>query len=103
LLARKSLPNDGAVAAGAIAGFPAGEGSAVFTSADIKCASGREAANAFGETTEVVAEAVFAVELEVAGVESEAGVRCPSAASAHWPKNTASMAATATLTSLPLT
>jgi hypothetical protein len=105
LLVRKSLPNDGAMEAGVIDSVPAGEGSAGLKSvvpitagavSDIDGASGRTVATrAFGET-EVVAEAAFAVELE-------AGVRRPSAASADGPKNTNSMAATATLTSLPLT
>jgi hypothetical protein len=59
--------------------------------------------------TEVVADAAFAADTEAgaaeseAGVDAEAGARRPSSprAKADDPKNTNSMAATATLTSLP--
>jgi hypothetical protein len=87
------------------------------TSADIKDASGRAATNAFDET-EVAVEVAFAADAEAGaaeseaseaeaevGLDTEAGTRRPSSAKAkiNGPKNTSSMAATATLTSLPLT
>ena len=114
MLARKSLPNDGAVGAGVItrvpARVPAGEGSTVLTSVDIGGASGRAATSVWGEA-EVVPEAAFAADAEgvaaeseaEAGVDADAGARRPSSprAKADDPKNTNSMAATATLTSLP--
>lgn len=104
LLARKSLLNDGAVGAGVIASVPAGAGSAVLISAEIGGASGRAATSVWGEM-EVVPGAAFAVEAEAgtAEAEAEAGVRRASSprAKADDPKNTNSMAATATLTSLP--
>jgi len=110
LLARKSLLNDGAVGAGVIASVPAGEGSTVLISVDIAGASGRAATSTWDET-EFGAEAAFAVGAEAvaeegeaeAEVEAEAGA-CRSSsprAKADDPKNTNSMAATATLTSLP--
>jgi hypothetical protein len=111
-LARNASSSDGAAAAGAIERAPAGKGSAVLTSMDIGGASGRAATSAFGET-EVVAEAAFALEVETAESEAEAGVDAgeakprPSAAKADGPngnpKTANNMAATATLTSLPLT
>jgi hypothetical protein len=104
LLVRKLVPNDGAVEAGVIDRVPAGTGSAILTSADIGSASGREATSAWDEM-EVVPEAAFAVDAEAGAAESEAeaGARRPSSprAKADDPKNTNSMAATATLTSLP--
>ena len=79
-------------------------GSVILISADIGGASGREATSAWDET-EVVSEVGFAVAAEAgaAEVEAEAGAGRPSAprAKADDPKNTNSMAATATLTSLP--
>lgn len=103
-MARKSLPNDGAVGAGVIARAPAGEGSTVLTSVDIGGASGREATSAW-EETKVVSEVAFAVDAEAGAAEVDAGAGAgrPSSprAKADDPKNTNSMAATATLTSLP--
>lgn len=89
---------------------PAGEGSTVLISADIAGASGRAATSTWDET-EVVPEDAFAVGAEAvategeaeAAVDAEAGA-CRSSsprAKADDPKNTNSMAATATLTSLP--
>jgi hypothetical protein len=95
-------------AAGGVSGGAGDTGSTVRTSADIGGASGRAATSAWGKT-EVVAEAAFAVDAEAGAVESEAeagaGARRASSlrAKADDPKNTNSMAATATLTSLPRT
>ena len=98
------MPSDGAAVAGVIDGGPAGTGSAILTSADIGSASGRAAISAWDEM-EVVPEAAFEVDAEAGAAESEAedGARRPSSprAKADDPKNTNSMAATATLTSLP--
>jgi hypothetical protein len=103
-LARKSLPNDGAAGAGAIASVPAGAGSAVLISVEIGGASGRAATSTWDET-EFGSEAAFAVGAEAGAAEAEveAGTGRPSSprAKADDPKNTNSMAATATLTSLP--
>jgi hypothetical protein len=93
------LPTAGAEAEGA-----EDAGSTILISVEIGGASGREATSACDET-EVVAEVAFAMDAEAgaAEVEAEAGAGRPSSprAKADDPKNTNSMAATATLTSLP--
>jgi len=93
------LPTAGAEAEGS-----RDTGSVILISADIGGASGREATSAWDET-EVVPEVAFAVAAEAgaAEVEAEAGAGRPSSPRAKTddPKNTNSMAATATLTSLP--
>jgi hypothetical protein len=95
------LPTTGAEAEGA-----GDTGSTVLISAEIGGASGREATSACDET-EVVAEVAFAVEVEAAESDAEAGVEagegtpCRSAAKADDPNNAKNIAATATLISLP--
>jgi hypothetical protein len=95
------LPTTGAEAEGA-----GDAGSTILISAEIGGASGREATSASGET-EVAAEVAFAVEVEAAESDAEAGVEagegtpCRSAAKADDPNSAKNIAATATLISLP--
>lgn len=93
------MPTAGAEAEGA-----GDTGSTILISADIGGASGREATSAWDEM-EVVAGAAFAVDAEAGAAEVDAGAgvgrSSPPRAKADDPKNTNSMAATATLTSLP--